>query len=341
MDTITIYLDDKDYEFHRLWSVNPLERFEDYMVECLLPVYTAHTPEAANLYCALSGFPYARVLPDEMEQMIRQAVNMLGLASMDLRVGLRISDSDLASAFARVWDHIADRLIDLSRPGPAIAFSRGRVAMAGAPWQHQLSTLISMLLFDGGMYREKSVGLEDRRARIIATIETARFVQALESTQEVEDLFAALVELDAKYAIRSLTLTRKEMDSLDALRTADDINFADLLDYVMRLLAYRDANTEVVDSDGSMWTRDVYAKRTTDMANREDYSNVFTEYAGGGKPKQAVNADGTKVRDPAKRGPGRPPKPRTQEEVDKKKAKAVARSVFMDIFDDMFGKGSK
>jgi hypothetical protein len=321
-DLITVTIQEKDFTFDRFRSVNPIESFADYMVSNLLPVLETHMPELVTTHCLLSGFPVAKLLPIEIEQMIRQGVLALQLDEFD-GVLMNLDEDSNIDAFELLVDHVQTRIIESSKPAPSMSFSNNRLAMAHQPWQRQLSSLLSLLLFDTGMFRNKRMAMDDRFARIMATIELAKAVQAIETSQLIDDLHAALIELDAKYSIRSLVFIRRETETLEALRTAEVIDFEAILTFVLKLISYRDKNQEIVEEGVTLWTKEVFAARTFNAIDRAEFSNIF-------KPEP--------IHVPGSTNPvGRPKGPVDPVKADKAKAKKIQQDVFLDAFNAIFG----
>lgn len=328
MDMIKISLGGDEYEFPRYRAADIFESFSDYMVNCLLGVYTGPRADIVTTRCLLSGFPVAVLVDSEVEQMIVQAVRANRLERLENTVAL--GDSDHQAAFTLVWDHIARRMIDSSKAAPSVSFSRDRLSLVAQPWDRQLSILMGMLLFDAGQLRDKAPDYETWHARVVAMQDLADMIQLIDSYDMVDKLHHALIELDALYAIKALQLTRKEREALEGFRTAEYIDFDAFHQFVLRVIAHRDVHGEVApDEEVLGWTRAVYTNRAFQAVDRLAYSNIWKAEAAGSKPKVAVNRDGTKVKKPV----GRPRKPLTQEQQEK----AARKETVLSSFDRIFG----
>lgn len=327
-NTFEAFVADHEFTFLRFRSENYFERFADYAAAQLAPLFAGPLANHAVVHCLLSGYPIYTIHPTEMEVMIRQLVMALGFSKFDDM--LSVHDSDVATAFDRIIDRVDLRMLELSKVAPSISYSNNRLSLANLPWTRQMSILLSTLLYDAGMFRDQNMALETRNERLSATIELARFIEASYARQVTDDLYAALIELDAKYSIRDLTFVRKEAAALEEIRSRDTPDFNRILVFVMSLIAYRDQHNEVVDG-GQLWTRDIYAERTFAPIDREKHSNIFKAEPVKTKPTPAADAP--------KRG--RPAKvPVTPEEVakaEKKAAKKAMESNFLAMFDDIFG----
>lgn len=330
-NTFEAYVGGHDFTFNRFRSENPFERFADYAASELSQLFAGPLADHAVVHCLLSGYPIYTIHPTEMFVLIRQMAYALGFDEFDQMVV--VHDTDVATAFDRILDRIDLRMLELSKPAPSISYSNNRLSLASLPWTRQMSILLSTLLYDAGMFRDQSMGYETRNERLTATIELAQFIEDSYSRQVTDDLYSALIELDAKYAIRNLTFVRKEAAALEAIRNQVTPDFNRILDFVLKLIAYRDEHSEVVD-EGQVWTRDIYAERTFAMIDREKHSNIFKPET----PKPvAPKADAPKR--------GRPAKvPVTPEEIAKAEKKEQGKRIqdnFLSMFDDMFAPAKK
>jgi len=323
-----------EYTFLRFRGDDILESFADYAVHELLPLYMGPDRALTQVHCLLSGFPVFQLCAEEMEAMIRSAVVALSLDRLDSQLSL--NENDTVGALEMIRDHIAARLIDVAVPGPSLSYSKNRLALAYLSPARQLSVLLSTLLYDSGMFRDKHLGLDDRHMRIQATITMATRIIEAGRIKVIDDLHAALIELDAKYAIRNLVFIRREAEALAAFRQSDSPAFEDLLTFVIKLIAYRDQTIEVVEDGQQLWSRKVYSDRHFDGLNHAEFSNVFAEV-------KVVASATTQAKKP-----GRPKKVLTPEEqaaadaAAKKKAQvASVAATFDDIFADLFNTSKK
>lgn len=274
MQLFTTYLLEQEMTFPRFGEMNPLETFADYAAACLTNV--VESEGLSRTYCVISGFQTGLLVRDEIEALIRSAVVALHLESFGGSLQAP-SDNDVGAAFEMILDHVETRVIETSRPSPSLTFSKNKLAIANAHWTRQLAVLISTLLYDAGQLREVEMRYTDKVLRIRATIDMAEYIRGLESTPQIDELFSALIELDAKYSIRTLTFTRKERDKLLALRDVGVPTIQDIHKFTLELLAYRDQFTEVVDDAGQLWTREVYQRRTFAAVDRLAHSNLWKQ----------------------------------------------------------------
>jgi len=304
--TFTTQLVDHEFNFAKFGALDPMETFMDYATRELVSVFAA-LPELTQTYCLISGFPLGMLNGEEIEALIRSAIVALDLHGIG--AGLEApSDSDIGGAFEMILDHIAMRIIETSRPAPSLTFSKDKLALANAHWTRQLSVLVSTLLFDAGQLREKEMRYTEKVVRITATIDMAAYIRGLESTPQIDELFSALIELDAKYSIRNLNFTRHEGDRLNRLRQTGVPTIDSVYHFALELLARRDSKEEIIE-DGQLWTREVYQQRTFAAVDREKHSNLFK--VNNENPRRYVAAD----KAAAKRG-----RPVTEESKAKKAA---------------------
>jgi len=330
MNTFSTILLDEEMTFPRLGEVNPLETFSDYAVHCLTNVAMQANLEVT--YCLISGFPTGFLHRDEMSDLIRAAVVALELDRIGATVE-RPTDSEVGMAFEMILDHVATRVIETSRPAPSLTFSRGRLAIANAHWTRQLAVLISTLLYDAGQLRDRDMRYTDKVMRIQATIEMAKYIRSLESTAQIDELFSALIELDAKYSIRNLTFTRKEGDKLAALRAVGVPTIESIHEFALSLLAHRDQHSEIIEDGMYVWTREVYMARTFNAVDRREHSNLWKQDTS--DPKRYT----PEARAAAKRG--RPVNPEVQaRKAEEAKAKEVKNKTgaFDSAWDSLFVK---
>ena len=327
-NTFTTLLNDAEFTFAKFGALNPMETFEEYAIRELMSVFVA-MPELTQTYCLISGFPIGRLNQDEVRCLISAAVVALDLTGIGGGL-MPPSDSDIGMAFEMILDHIAIRIIETSRAAPSLSFSKGKLALASAHWTRQLAVLVSTLLFDAGQLREKGMRYTEKVTRIQATIDMANYIRGLESTPQIDELFAALVELDAKYSIRDLNFTQHEANRLARLRqvgvpTIDAIN-----KFALELLARRDTTESIVE-DGQLWTREVYQRQTFNAVDRLAHSNLWK--TDNSDPRRYVKGEESKKR-------GRPVNPEVQArkaETAKRKAAVNKVDAFSAAFDMTFG----
>lgn len=314
----TTRLLDAEVTFAKFGTANPFESFTEYAVRELTPFITGS--EIPVMHCLISGFPTGILNRDEIAAMIASAVSALDLATMG--GGLEApSDSAVGAAFELIVDHVAMRVIETSRPAPSLTFSKGRLAIVGAHWTRQLAVLVSTLLYDAGQLREKEMRYTDKVLRIQSTIEMAEYIASLESNEQTDELFSALIELDAKFSIKNLNFTRKEAERLVLLRQIGVPTLESIHEFALQLLARRDSGeTEVVD--GVLWTKDVYQQRTFAAVDREKHSNLF-------KPD---NSNPKRYTEAARKKRGRPVDPTVQARK-AEKAATRAKVNMVDAFD--------
>lgn len=319
--TIPVELNGFELEVEPFRSVHILENFSAYATRFLLPVYTDYMPEAADVHCILSGYPIYRLVESELELMIHSAVIALKFDRFD-RV-LDMSESDTASAFEMLWDHLTAQIINLNRKAPSISYSKDRLVIGYMPMSRQLSILINTLLFSAGMYKNRSMSYDDIYARNVAAMDVAASLDALDSLEPLHELHAALIELDAKYAIKNLVFIRRETEQLAKLR--EELDFDSMLQFVLRLIEYRDRTMgDIVESGQLLWTSRVFSDTQFNAVDRRDYSNIF-------KPEPAKP-----VKVAAKRG--RPRKVKSESELAVEAKKAAIKSTMSDAFDAIFAK---
>lgn len=326
----TTLLNDHEFTFAKFGAINPMETFMEYATRELFSVFKA-LPELTQTYCLISGFPLGILNDDEIEALIRSAVIALDMTGIG--AGLeQPSDSDVGGAFEMILDHIAMRIIETSRPAPSLTFSKDKLALANAHWTRQLSVLVSTLLFDAGQLREKEMRYTEKVVRIQATIDMAAYIRGLESSPQIDELFSALIELDAKYSIRSLNFTRHEGERLSRLRQVGVPTIDAVYHFALELLARRDSKEELIE-DGQLWTREIYQRQTFEAVDREKHSNLWKP--DNSDPRRYVKTDA-----PAKKR-GRPvsAESKARKERDAKiKAMANKTDAFAAAWGDLFAK---
>jgi hypothetical protein len=93
----------------------------------------------------------------------------------------------------------------------------------------------------------------------------------------LEVLRLSLIELDAKYRIKTLKFSRKENDKLLALRESTNAPLGEIITFVQDLIRVRDDRIEVVQ-EPARWTQDVYRREVKDMVDfRREFSNVLRQ----------------------------------------------------------------
>lgn len=254
------------------------EKIENYAIGVLASYLE---PSDTMIHCSVSGFPIAALTQVEVDDLIRQAC-------FDLRLPERYNpwDSthtieDLASDMETVLDHMRVMLIRMARPAPSLTHSNGSFAAAHATHERQLCILLNQLLFDGGMFRDKFLGLDDHELRVMGSIEVAEHVRFnYSSSESYETLWALLVELDAKYRIRNLKFTRKEREALDSHRKsagAGDLHLGSLIAFATQLLKFRDENpNQGVELQPQRWSQEAFRSHAFNAAaERMEKSNIL------------------------------------------------------------------
>lgn len=316
---IPVVLDEVEFTVERFRSEHVFESFSDYATRFLLPIFSDYLPEAADIHCMLSGYPIYRLVDTELALMIHGAVIALRLDRYDRE--LEIGDSDTASAFEMIWDHISVQVVNLSRRAPSISYSKDRLILGYMPMSRQISILLNMLMYNSGLFKNRKMSYDDIYDRNMAAIQMARVLDESDLTK-LETLHAALVELDAKYAIKELVFVRKEVETLERLRSMESPNFPAILDFVLKMINYRDKHESVVEDGTQLWTNKVYTDAQFNAVDRRDYSNIF-------KLEPVKKAESGKKR-------GRPAKEKTAEVVAKETKKANQKAAFTAAFADMF-----
>lgn len=305
------------------------ETFTEYTVRHLSWYYELHT-EATNVHCIISGFPIYSVVKSEMENLITQASIDLGLKEFDNPLSAPTTEQ-IEQAFNEVVEYIADVLLLRSTRAPSLTFSMHRLALANAPAKQQLVVLLATLLYDAGELRGRAEFVNDKLERIVATVALADEIRAIEDESVYSELFAALVELDAKYAIRQLVFTNAERVRLNNLLAKPEYNFAALNAFVLSLLAFRDQHSEIIEG-GEVWTRTVFARQNFEAVDRLAHSNLWRPAE---EKKRVVNVGG----EVKKSTRGRKPKKdeeMTREQLarrDRREANKRIADIFLNMMD--------
>jgi hypothetical protein len=274
--TMTINIDDSDFEVEAFRSENFFESFADYSLRVLLPVFE-QAPVLTTIRCVISGFPIGNIDSMELADTVRHAVATLKLNRFDDILNPP-SLKQVAEGVEMLTDHLAVRLRELARPGPSLNYKMDRLSESKLARPKQLAILLNQLLWDAGLFRDKHMSLEDTMERIRRSAAVAdQIIMNWESNQTLTDLHAGLIELDAKYRIKTLEFSRKERDKLNELRDSHSIKTDDLLAFVVNLIQHRDDRMEPV-TEPHRWTQEVYRHDMEfNMLQRPEFSNVIQE----------------------------------------------------------------
>lgn len=274
--TITVSIDHMDYEIECFREIAAFESFADYSLRVLLPVFE-QTTSLTTFRCSISGFPIGHIDSIELSDTILHAVASLKLNRFNDILNPPTIQA-VHDAVEDLADHIATRMYLLARPGPSLSFKKDRTSESKISEPRQLAILLNQLLWDGGMFREKSVSLEDNIERIRRSAKVAdQIITNWNIDESLRPLYTALIELDAKYSIRTLNLFRRERDELMALRDSESITADDLYKFVTQLVIARDSREIEVVAEPHRWTQEVYRSTAFTMFPRPEHSNLLPQ----------------------------------------------------------------
>ncbi len=274
MATRQISIKTESYEFGMPEFLGaPFELITDWMLNLVEPIQM-FIPEIAQSYCAVSGFPYAVLTRDEITEMVRHATVSLNLPKeFDSRLEAPM-DYQLIDAVERVLDNLSIRQLGMARPAPSLTYSKDRLSTAVLSPMRQTAILLNTLVFDAGLFRDKFAGIEDHIDRVRAQIAMSRHIAAQwDDSTAMKDLHAALVELDAKYAIRKLRFVQGELNTILMLRRTEVFPVQTVIQMVIQMIAYRDVNLEMELTE-DRWTRGVYKRNMLSAAAQMEHSNL-------------------------------------------------------------------
>lgn len=251
----------------------PFETILEWIGNLVEPIQM-YVPEIAQSYCAVSGFPYAVLTRSEISEMVRHAAVSLKLPEeFDSKLEPSM-DYQLIDAVERVLDNLMIRQLGMSRPAPSLTYSKDRLSTAVLSPMRQTAILLNTLIFDAGLFRDKFAGIEDHIDRVRKQIAmSAHIAAAWDDSQDMKDLHAALVELDAKYAIRKLRFVQGEWNTILMLRSTEVFPVKSVIQMVIQMIAYRDVNLELELTE-DRWTRSVYKRNMLSAAAQEEHSNL-------------------------------------------------------------------
>lgn len=273
--TIDLTLDDVSFTIEGFRDANVFESFTAYALRVLLPVFE-QSPALTTFRCSISGFPIGHIDEIELGDTIRHAVATLRLTRFDDILNPP-SPEAIVDGIETLIDHISTRMLFLSRPGPSLNFKMDKTAEAKVSKPRQLAILLNMLLWDAGLLREGQLSSDDileriRRSATVADQIIANWVKI----ESLQDLHSALIELDAKYRIRTLRFSQKERDRLRLVRESVVLSTSELLDFVTMLIRHRDEHDVEVVLEPTRWTQEVYrADAAFNAAMRSEFSNVI------------------------------------------------------------------
>ncbi len=250
------------------------EGFHDYAQRVLTPVFM-QSGAMTTFRCSISGFPIGMIHEIEMADTVRHAIATLKLARFDdiLRPA---THEQIVDAIDTLVDQIIGRMLELTRPGPSINFKKDKTSEAKLSRPRQLCILLNQLLWDGGLLRDGYQSYEDmmerhRRSAMVADQVIANWGE----DETLAELHAVLVELDAKYMIRKLILTRNEKEELAKIRESQSITVEQIVDFVTKLVVRRDERNIEPEIETTRWSREVYRDASFNPQVRKEFSNVI------------------------------------------------------------------
>lgn len=276
--TISVEIDKSQFElegFRDSYATN-FEGFSDYAQRVLVPLFL-EIPVLTTLRCSVSGFPIGAIHEYEMADTVRHAVATLKLNRFDdiLRT---TTAQEVVDGIETLADHIETRMYELARPGPALNFKKDRTSESKLSRPRQLCILLNLLLWDGGMFRDQKLpSSDDILLRVKRSSKIADQIIANWGIDEsLTVMHASLIELDAKWSIRTLAFTRAEKDKLLELRESHSLGSDILVEYVEALIKGRITRGVEIDLEQRRWTHEVYRGDIEFNANqRQEFSNVI------------------------------------------------------------------
>lgn len=289
---------------------NGFESFDTYVESDLIPFVLAHCPEVAQIRCSISGWLVGSYDSEEIIATIRQGVVATGMRRFHPILD-SFTTAQFIDAVETLLDHVATRTLISSRPSPVFNGAIGKNAIDSAPRTRQLISLLNHLIYDGGNFRSKHSDSFDIIDRLRSSAKLADLIRAewdgsfdseADNANHYQDLYSALVELDAKWQISALRFTAKESESLAQIKSATKFDVNRVRQFVWQLVVMRDKHAELNLS--SSWTLQAYRDMAAlgyDSAARVIASKsnlVKGEVAGDSKRYADRNADGTKKEKP-------------------------------------------
>lgn len=295
---------------------DPLESFPAYCERVFFPLLHVF-PDTYTIRCSLSGFVVGTVNEYELRECFRAAclaldLNQYSIPRRDLPAPWQIID-----AFELLIDQMSIRMITMARPAPCLSANNGRFVLAHLDKNRQLAILLAQFLWDTGLFRENKDS-DDHILHLRRVFSLADLIQSNKIAEQASGALClqALIELDAKYPIRSLKFTQHESARLLRLRAAENLDFESIAKFVIEVTAYRE-RTQDVDTNPS-WTKDAFRSSVFgDARKREEYSNLAESIRNFMIPS---NAHIKKAKEAAKaKANPKPKKPLTEKQLLKKK----------------------
>lgn len=251
-------------EIRRFRDSDGFEDFNSYVENELIPFFFAHVPESYSIRCSISGWLIGSYTDNEVAATIRQGVIATNMRRFSPWID-PFTTAELIDAIETLVDHVTTRTLILSRPSPIFTGSIGKHAVDSAPRIRQLIVLLNSLIFDNGGFRSRDADSFEivtrlRNAGRLADLIDIEWDGSIEShdvgANPFADLYAGLVELDAKWQIRRLHLTEKEKAAIESIRNASKFDVNRVRHVVWQMVVLRDKTAELELSES--WTIKAY-----------------------------------------------------------------------------------
>lgn len=296
---------------------DPLESFPSYCERVFFPLLHM-IPETYTIRCSLSGFVIGTISEYELRECFRAACMSLDLNRFSLPRRDLPTPWQIIEAFESIVDQMSIRLITMARPAPCFSANHGRFVLAHLDKNRQLAILLSQFLWDTGLFRDNKES-DDHILHLKRVFALADLIFANRTAEQASGALclSALIELDAKYPIRSLKFTQHESARLLRLRAAESLDLESIAKFVIEVTAYRE-RTQEIDTSAS-WTKEAFREGIFESARaREEYSNIAESIRAFMIPsnahiKRAKEAAKAKTRTP------KTAKPMTEKQATKKK----------------------
>ena len=250
-----------------------LESFPSYLARVFLPVLH-NMPELHQIRCSISGFVTSRLTHEEVVACFKATCIKLNLNRYDTLLDLP-SKERVIEVCETIEDEIKIRLAMMARPAPSLIKNDGQFVIQDLDPNRQLAILVSQFLWDTGLYRANK-NSDDVILHLQRTFDLADLIQATQAstTEDGMECLATLIELDAKYRITELRLSRKESDRLIAIREKAQTSFKEIKQFALQLLIQREKqmSPEIMPA---RWTQLAYRNQVFQAVSREDKSNLM------------------------------------------------------------------
>lgn len=182
-----------------------LDRFDDF----------ADEPLIGNIYCSITGLPYATLHDDQLRLVIEHAIDATGILQGPIK---EYTDEEVESLLDTVKDYIRDRNMLMCRPSPAVVALNGKYESLD-PAGH----LIIVLRQTAYGNRVKSPTSDEIRQANLSLVLFAEAFMSLDESERIR-VHAAALSTAAVYETGHYSLTAEERKRFVAAIEACDFN---------------------------------------------------------------------------------------------------------------------